>query len=82
MRQKINRVIGLSPYRRDSLNDFLHPAGPARFLAQKGQAVCVCQYSNYKVNIEAVSYLAPRHQPSSLFLIFFAILTSRDKGMS
>lgn len=33
-------------------------------------------------NVTVDAYLAPRHHPSSLPLIFFAILTSRDRGMS
>ncbi len=34
------------------------------------------------VKIWEICYLAPRHQPNSLFLIFFAILTSRSIGIS
>ena len=40
------------------------------------------QYRAFSTSLNASTYLAPKHHPNSLPLIFFAIFTSRFKPMS
>ena len=49
------------------------------FASKRGRLLLI---SFELVQIGGFSYLAPKHQPSSLPFIFFAILTSRSIGIS
>ena len=76
--QRVQSVQQTTPIQCDSLTLHVHPESWLR----SGKLHRISVSCGLSTSLSASTYLAPKHQPNSLPLIFFAIFTSRFKPMS